>query len=89
MRAGVETIRVYAKLGKAMNDIARWLRSKGIKCQPNHPVGGLVLFPALAAKAGMGWQRKMGLLITPEFGVRQRLAAIFIDKAYFKFTDSL
>ena len=31
LAAGVETMRVYWHLGNAVNDIARWLRKKGIK----------------------------------------------------------
>ncbi len=86
--AGIETMRVYWHLGKAIHDIAHWLRKKGIKCQDNHPLDGLTLTPPLAAKAGMGWRGKMELLITPEFGPRQRIAPIFIDKPYFNYTDS-
>jgi len=70
--AGDETMRVYASLGETVNDVADWLRSKGIRCQSNHPMGGLVCPPPLAGKAGMGWQGKQGILITPEFGPRQR-----------------
>ena len=86
--AGEETMRVYASLGEAVNNIADWIRSKGVRCQSNHPMGGLVCTPPLAGKAGMGWQGKQGLLITPEFGPRQRLAPIFIEEKIFEFTDN-
>ena len=86
--AGDETMRVYASLGETVNDVADWLRSKGIRCQSNHPMGGLVCTPPLAGKAGMGWQGKQGILITPEFGPRQRLAPIFIEAKVFEFTDN-
>ena len=88
VEAGSETMKIYESLGRAVNDIGYWLRERGIKCQSNHPMGGLVAFAPLAGKAGMGGFGKMGLLITPEFGPRQRLAAIYIDKKYFNFTES-
>ena len=87
--AGREVMRVYATLGQAVNGIARWLRKKGIRCQSNHPLGGLVCTPPLAGKAGMGWQGRHGMLITPEFGPRQRIAPIFIEKKIFEYTDNL
>jgi len=36
-----------------------------------------VLYPPLAAQAGLGKIGRHGLLITPEFGPRQRISAIF------------
>ena len=86
--AGEETMRIYASLGETVNDVADWLRSRGLRCQSNHPMGGLVCTPPLAGKSGMGWQGKQGLLITPEFGPRQRLAPIFIEKKIFEYTDN-
>ena len=85
--AGFETIRIYNELGKAVLDIGSWLRKKGIRCQPNHPLGGLVSYVPLAGKAGLGWQGMNGLLITPEFGQRQRIAPIYIKHPIFSFTD--
>ena len=85
--AGFETIRIYNHLGKAVLDISSWLRKKGIRCQANHPLGGLVSFVPLAGKAGLGWQGMNGLLITPEFGQRQRIAPIYIEHPLFSFTD--
>lgn len=88
IQAGGEAIRVYDSLGKAVNDIAMWLRTTySIKCQSNHPIGGLVSTPPLAVKAGMGIKGKNGLLITPEFGQRQRIATIFTQEQLFEFTD--
>jgi len=86
--AGREVMRVYSTLGEAVGQIARWLRIKGIRCQANHPLGGLVCTPPLAGKAGMGWQGRHGMLITPECGPRQRLAPIFIEEKIFNFTDN-
>lgn len=86
--AGDETMRVYASLGLVVNEIARWLRSKKVKCQSNTPLGGLICTPPLAGKAGLGWQGRHGNLITPEFGARQRLAPVFIQDKIFDFTDN-
>ena len=88
IKASDETIRVYAELGKAVADIADWLRSKGIRSQAVHPLGGLVCTPPLAGKAGMGGQGMNGILITPEFGPRQRLAPVFIEGKIFNYTDN-
>lgn len=75
--AALETMRVYANLGRAMNDLAGWMRSRGVAAQVGHPFGGLALYPALAADAGLGYRCRTGLLVTPEFGQRQRIGAIY------------
>ncbi len=67
----------YNELGIAANAIARHLRELGYSAQAGHPLGGLTLYPPLAQAAGLGWQGMHGLLITPEFGPRVRLAAVF------------
>ena len=87
-QAGKEVMRVYGSLGLVVNKIAEWLRKRGVRCQSNHPLGGLVNTPSLAGKAGMGWQGRSGLLITPKYGPRVRLATIFIEHKYFDFTDN-
>lgn len=87
-KAGKEVMRVYGSLGIVVNDIANWLRKKGIRCQSNHPLGGLTNTTSLAGKAGMGWQGRNGLLITPEFGQRLRLAPVFVEHKYFEYTDN-
>jgi epoxyqueuosine reductase len=69
--------RTYDDLGKAANKVAKFLRIHGYAAQADHPLGGLVLFPPLAQKAGIGWVGRHGLLITPEFGPRVRLAAVY------------
>jgi epoxyqueuosine reductase len=75
--AAVMVHETYDRLGIAANQIARHLRGRGYSAQAGHPLGGLVLYPPLAQAAGLGWQGMHGLLITPEFGPRVRLAAVF------------
>jgi epoxyqueuosine reductase QueG len=67
----------YDALGLAVNELTQFLREHGYTAHAGHPLGGLVLYPALAEVAGLGWHGRHGLLITPEFGPRVRLAAIF------------
>jgi epoxyqueuosine reductase len=67
----------YDSLGKNVNALTGYLRELGYGAQGGHPFGGLVLYPPLAAAAGLGWMGRHGLLITPQFGPRQRIGAIF------------
>lgn len=69
----------YDELGIAANKITQFLREHGYAAQTDHPLGGLVLFPPLAQKAGIGWVGKHGLLISPQFGPRVRLAAVYTN----------
>lgn len=78
----------YDTLGIAANKIAKFLRENGFGAQADHPLGGLVLFPPLAQRAGIGWVGKHGLLITPEFGPRVRLAAVYTSIQNLSFADS-
>ena len=71
----------YDSLGKVVNLLTNHLRSVGYGAQGGHPLGGLVLYPPLAALAGLGWMGRHGLLITPQFGPRQRIGAIFTSIA--------
>ena len=67
----------YDELGKKTNQLAEFLRENGFAAHASHPAGGVVMYPHLAQKAGLGYRGKHGMLITPEFGPRQRLSAIF------------
>lgn len=67
----------YDELGKTTNLLTSYLRENGFAAQASHPAGGVVVYPALAQKAGLGWKGRHGMLITPEFGPRQRISAIF------------
>jgi len=67
----------YDTLGILTNKLTDYLKENNFYAQASHPLGGLVLYPPLAQKAGLGWLGKHGLLITPKFGSRQRISAIF------------
>lgn len=67
----------YDELGKKTNELAEFLRENGFASHVSHPAGGIVMYPHLAQKAGLGYRGIHGMLITPEFGPRQRLSAIF------------
>jgi ferredoxin len=78
----------YDVLGIAANSIAAFLRQHGYAAQADHPLGGLVLYPPLAQKAGIGWVGKHGVLITPEFGPRVRLAAVYTSIQNLPFSET-
>ena len=67
----------YDELGKKTNQLASFLRKNGFGAHASHPAGGIVMYPHLAQKAGLGYKGSHGMLITPEFGPRQRLSAVF------------
>ncbi|MGB9979658.1 epoxyqueuosine reductase [Methanobacterium sp.] len=67
----------YDELGKKTNKLAKFLRENGFAAHASHPAGGVVMYPHLAQKAGLGHKGTHGMLITPEFGPRQRLSAVF------------
>ena len=78
----------YDNLGKVVNNLAKFLRKQGYGAQADHPLGGLVLFPPLAQKAGIGWIGKHGILITRNFGPRVRLAAVYTSIKNLPFSKS-
>lgn len=69
----------YNQLGQISNKIADWLRDQGYAAHAGHPLGGMALYPPMAQTAGLGWRGINGLVITPKFGPRVRLAAVFTE----------
>ena len=74
-----EIWRTYSQLGITVNKLAKFLREKGINCHASPAIGGDINTVPVAEEAGLGAVGKNGLLITPEFGPSQRIAAVFID----------
>ncbi|MHA1793412.1 MAG: 4Fe-4S binding protein [Promethearchaeota archaeon] len=79
LQSEMEVFNTYDKLGILVNKLTDFLRENGYSAQANHPLGGLVVFPALAEIAGLGWHGRHGLLITPEYGPMVRIAAIYVN----------
>jgi epoxyqueuosine reductase len=77
--AGKESARVYAELGEATLRLTEFIRQKGVRAIACHPFGGQILYPAMAVRAGLGEIGRNGLLITKQFGPRQRLSMISIN----------
>jgi len=77
--AGLEAMRIYAELGVATNRLADFIRSRGYCAIACHPLGGPILYPAMAVRAGLGEMGRSGLLITKKYGPRQRLSMVAID----------
>ena len=78
-RSQLAAMEVYHHLGDASIKMTHFLRERGYAAHAGHPLMGLALYPPLAQMAGLGWRGQHGMLITPEFGPRVRLAAVFTD----------
>ena len=74
-----EIFRTYHELGKVVNLVSAFLRSRGYNAQPIAAISNNINLTLLARDAGLGEFGKHGLLITREFGPSVRLAAILTD----------
>ena len=79
IHCSIESFRVYYKLGEITIQLTEYLKELGYKSEAHHPFGGKFLFPPHAVAAGLGIMGRNGLVITPEFGPRQRWAVISTD----------
>ncbi|BEP29705.1 4Fe-4S binding protein [Helicovermis profundi] len=82
-----EIFRTYLELGKVVNKLSSFLRERGFNAQAGPALGGDVIYPLLAEKAGLGALGKHGLLITPKFGPSLRIAAIYTDIENLPFSE--
>jgi epoxyqueuosine reductase QueG len=83
----IEIHKTYRDLGIAANKLASFLRSYGFSAQSSHPLGGIALYPRLGKLANLGWEGRHGLLITPKFGPRVRIAAVFTSITNLPFAE--
>ncbi|TFF89640.1 MAG: hypothetical protein EU548_07090 [Promethearchaeota archaeon] len=75
----IEVFRVYKVLGDVTIELTEYLKSQGYKSEGHHPFGGKLLYGPHAVSAGLGILGQNGLIITPEFGPRQRWSIITTD----------
>ena len=74
---GHEVHKTYNELGIIVNKSAKFLREKGYGAQSGPALGGDVNYVLLAQEAGLGAIGAHGLLISPNVGPRQRIAAVY------------
>jgi len=79
IKTGLMVMKTYNALGKKAIKLAQYIRNKGFASQAIHPLGGVVSTPPLGARAGLGWYGRNGLLISPEFGPRFRIAVVLTN----------
>ncbi|HID55050.1 TPA: reductive dehalogenase [Candidatus Poribacteria bacterium] len=74
---GAEVGLGYSRMSVVSAQLARFLRGLGFKALAQGNEGSLSI--PYAVMAGLGEQGRSGLLITPEYGSRVRLAKVFTD----------
>ena len=75
----IEVFRVYKVLGDITIELAEYMKEKGYKSEAHHPFGGKLLFGPHVTSANLGIMGRNGLILTPEFGPRQRWSIITTD----------
>jgi epoxyqueuosine reductase len=73
----VATGNIYSNMGVVVNKLSHFLRDLGYQTVPCG--NDTALSVPLAIHAGLGELSRIGILITPEYGPRQRLCKIFTD----------
>ncbi|MBN2416887.1 reductive dehalogenase [bacterium] len=73
----------YFKVGNAALAVTSYIRSLGYSARPHVDGNYRVLCPPVAVDAGLGELGRLGLLITPEYGPRVRLAVVTTDMPLF------
>lgn len=79
--------RINLALDVLTSDLARWIHGHGDQALPipasaitdKNKLMGSISHKAVARMAGIGWQGKSLLIVSPEFGPRIRLATVLTD----------
>ena len=79
IQVSIEAFRVYYELGEKTIELTHFLQEEGYRSEAHHPFGGKLLYTAHAVAAGLGIKGRNGLIVTPEFGPRQRWSIITTD----------
>ena len=77
LKCQIEVMRTYDDLGIVSNKITKYLRKKGFSAHAGHPLMGAALYPPMAQMAGIAFLGYSGIVISPEYGPRFRLTAIY------------
>ena len=83
-----EIFRTYYELGRAVNLISEFLRSRGYNAQAVGAISSNLNLALMARDAGLGGFGKNGLLITKDYGPSVRLAAVLTDIDNLPFSDT-
>ena len=75
----IEVFRLYKVLGDVTIKLTEYLKEQGYKSEAHHPFGGKLLYGPHVVAAGLGIMGRNGLIITPEYGPRQRWSIITTD----------
>jgi len=76
IQAGLESLRIYAELGKATNKLTEFIRSMDYGAISCLPFGGPILYPPMGEKANIGEMGRNGILVSKKYGPRFRLSMI-------------
>jgi Pyruvate/2-oxoacid:ferredoxin oxidoreductase delta subunit len=83
-----EVFRTYQDLGYIVNKLADFIRKSDFQAQAGPALGGDLIYPALAEAAGLGATGLHGLLISPEAGSSQRIAAVYTNIENLPFSEN-
>jgi epoxyqueuosine reductase QueG len=70
---------VYKELGDVTIKLTEFLKEQGYKSEAHHPFGGKLLYGPHVVASGLGIMGRNGLILTSEFGPRQRWSMITTD----------